>query len=198
MSQQENSFCIAVQLKEHEPIAEYIKKGVDVNCRNGVALTTAANQGDYLTVQMLLKAGAEVNFDKTKALRLAAQNGHKDIVELLMDYGAENIDAAIKAATKKNQKEALWALLNKNDDEKSKFKRLAKNKRAMATIKEILNWDFLTGGTYMDALAFFILEDDIHAIEEITETDLLERLQALALKRNFNQVSTYLRPTPTT
>lgn len=107
MSQQENSFCIAVQLKEHEPIAEYIKKGVDVNCRNGVALTTAANQGDYLTVQMLLKAGAEVNFDKTKALRLAAQNGHKDIVELLMDYGAENIDAAIKAATKKIQWRSL-------------------------------------------------------------------------------------------
>ncbi|HHK5835682.1 TPA: ankyrin repeat domain-containing protein, partial [Serratia marcescens] len=165
MNRQENLFVMAVQLKDHEPIAEFIKKGVDVNCRNGVALTTAANQGDYMTVQMLLKAGAEVNFDKTKALKLAAQNGHTDIVELLMDYGAENIDAAIKAATKKKQKEALWLLFTKNNDEQSKFKRLAKNKRAIETIKEILNWDCLTGGTYMDALAFLILEDDIHTIE---------------------------------
>lgn len=176
MNHYEDKFLLAVQLQDHDTIERLIGKEVDVNARNGNALTVAANQGDYKTVQMLLKAGAEVNADKTKALRMAAQAGHHEIVELLADYGAENFDAAIKAAAKKKQKQALFVLMqNAYFDEQSKYNRLSRNKNLVEIIKQVL---IGTNTIDFDNLMSFILDDDIEAIEELTPTDLLQRVNA--------------------
>ena len=174
MSNYEDKFLLAVQLQDHETIERLIDKDVDVNTRNGNALTVAANQGDYKTVSMLLNAGAEANLDKSKALILAAQNGHTELVELLMDYGAENVDGALKAAAKKKAKESVWLLLNRTSLD-NKFNRISRNERLMETIKEIL---ISSDGSYTEALMFLITDDDIESIEEITKTDLLDRLRA--------------------
>lgn len=175
MSHYDDKFFLAVQLQEHETIERLIDK-VDVNARNGNALTVAANKGDYETVKFLLMSGADV--DKSKALLIAAQSNNMAIVELLLSYGATNIDFSIKAAAKKKSKEILWTLIN-NTTNNSQYHRLSKNVRLMETINQIFNCQDLG---YQDALMQLITDDDIDAIEEITETDLLERLQALKPK----------------
>jgi hypothetical protein len=172
----EDKFLLAVQLQDHPTIERLIDKEVDVNARNGNALTTAAIQGDYLTVQMLLKAGAEVNADKTKALRMAAQNGHHEIVELLAQYGAENFDAAIKAAAKKKKRAALAVLLSHADqDNESQYRAIARNRNLLNIVQIILNG---SNEHDFESLMAFILDDDIDAIEELTPTDLLQRVSA--------------------
>lgn len=171
----EDKFLLAVQLQDYKLIEKLINK-VDVNARNGNALTVASNQGDYKTVQMLLKSGAEVNADKSKALKMAAQAGHYDVVELLADYGAENFDAAIKAAAKKKQKKTLSALIeNAYFDDESKYSKLSRNKNLVEVIKKILN---SSDKLDFESLMSFILDDDIDAIEELTPTDILERVNA--------------------
>jgi ankyrin repeat protein len=172
----EDKFFLAVQLQDHPTIERLIDKEVDVNARNGNALTTAAIQGDYLTVQMLLKAGAEVNADKTKALRMAAQNGHHAIVELLAQYGAENFDAAIKAAANKKKRAALAVLLSHADqDNESQYRAIARNRNLLNIVQTILNG---SNEHDFESLMAFILDDDIDAIEELTPTDLLQRVSA--------------------
>lgn len=172
----EDKFLLAVQLQDHEIIERLIAKEVDVNARNGNALTVASNKGDYETVKMLLQAGANVNADKTKALKMAAQNGHTDVVELLIEYDAENFDAAIKAAAKKKKKDTLAVLMTKAYlDDESQYRELSRNRNLMNTVHEILN---SSNNIYLDHLLAVISDDDINAIEELTATDLLERVAA--------------------
>ena len=172
----EDKFFLAVQLQDHPTIERLIGKEVDVNARNGNALTTAANQGDYLTVQMLLKAGAEVNADKTKALRMAAQNGHHEIVELLAQYGAENFDAAIKAAAKAKRKQALFILLSHAEqDDNSRYQKIARNKSLLSGVKQILENN---NELDIESLMSLIIDDDLDAIEELTPTDLMQRVSS--------------------
>lgn len=175
MNHYEDKFFLAVATQDHETIERLIDKDVDVNARNGNALSVASNQGDYLTVQMLLKAGAEATADKSKALRMAAQAGHKEVVELLIDYGADNFDAAIKAAAKKKKALALSALIFKaHADEQSQFKEISRNQNLSQTIQSILNEN---NDVDLETLLSLMTADDIDAIEEITPTDLKERIQ---------------------
>ncbi len=174
MNHYEDKFFLAVATQDHPTIERLIDKEVDVNARNGNALSVASNQGDYLTVQMLLKAGAEATADKSKALRMAAQAGHKEVVELLIDYGADNFDAAIKAAAKKKKAIALSALIFKaHTDEQSQFKEISRNQNLSQTIQSILNEN---NENDLETLLSLIMTDDIDAIEEITPTDLKERI----------------------
>ncbi|MCD0496767.1 ankyrin repeat domain-containing protein [Achromobacter sp. MY14] len=175
MNHYEDKFFLAVATQDHETIERLIDKDVDVNARNGNALSVASNQGDYLTVQMLLQAGAEATADKSKALRMAAQAGHKEVVELLIDYGADNFDAAIKAAAKKKKALALSALIFKaHADEQSQFKEISRNQNLSQTIQSILNEN---NDVDLETLLSLMTADDIDAIEEITPTDLKERIQ---------------------
>lgn len=175
MNHYEDKFFLAIGIQDHETIERLIEKDVDVNARNGHALSVASHQGDYMTVQMLLKAGAEPTADKSKALKMAAQAGHKDVVELLIDYGAENFDAAIKAAAKKKKALALSALMFKaHADEQSQFKEISRNQNLKKVIQSILNE---SNDTDLENLLSLITADDIDAIEEMTPTDLKERIQ---------------------
>lgn len=169
MSNYDDKFILAIQLQDHKIIKSLIEK-IDVNLRNGSALNIASNLGDYVTVQILVEAGIEI--DKTKALTLASQRGHTKIVDLLIKSGATKIDEALKSAAKKNSKNTFWLLLN-NTRVESQFYRLSQKTKLMETIKEIL---VCSDESYSSALMSLITDDDIEAIEEITKTDLLERL----------------------
>ena len=180
MSHYEDKFFLAIGIQDHETIERLIEKDVDVNARNGHALSVASHQGDYITVQMLLKAGAQPTADKSKALKMAAQAGHKDVVVLLIDYGAENFDAAIKAAAKKKKALALSALMFKaHADEQSQFKEISRNQNLKKVIQGILED---TNNIDFENLMSLILSDDIDAIEEITPTDIKERIKSRKLR----------------
>ena len=185
MNQYEPTFFLAIQLQDHETIERLIDK-VDVNSRNGNALSVSAYNGDYETVKMLLAAGANADADKSRALLQAAQKGHTMLVEMLLAYGAKNIDGAIIAAAKKKQQGPVWHLLN-NTMPDSEFNFIRTNPLLMETINEIFN---CVDMDYRETLLEMMFNREFHAIEEITRTDIIERLKALEPNKEKRQVLT--------
>lgn len=174
MNQYEPTFFLAIQLQDHETIERLIDK-VDVNSRNGNALSVSAYNGDYETVKMLLAAGANADADKSRALLQAASMGHTMLIDLLLNYGAKNIDGAIKVAAKKKQQGPLWHLLNHTRAD-SEYSLITTNGLLMETINEALNCVDIE---YKETLMAMIFNGEVHAIEELTRTDILERLRNL-------------------
>ena len=177
MSHYDDKFFLAIQLQDHEIIERLIDK-VDVNSRNGNALSVSANQGDYETVKMLLQAGANADADKSKALILAAQQGDTEMVKLLVAYGAKNIDGAIRAAAKKEKKQSIMELL-RHTNARNEFRRISENILLMIIINEIFE---SMEKDYKKALMRLMAENEISLIEELTKSDILEKLRVLEPK----------------
>lgn len=81
-------------------LLEYlIQLGLDVNAKDSFGWTplmSAASQGEYFCVQLLLAKGAKINEHNSvnTALTLAAKYDFPDVVRLLREHGAEEYDFA--------------------------------------------------------------------------------------------------------
>ena len=108
---------LAVSFGDLSKAKDTLKKGADINAKNGDILWTASSKGDLEMVKELIKKGANVNINDSSALKAAAFNGHIDVVKELLYAGAnpEAISSSDMAQLKTSYP-AIWKLLDDASD----------------------------------------------------------------------------------
>jgi hypothetical protein len=95
----ENIFYRAVKESNLYLIEDVLKKGFDVNYRNGWAIIEATYRNNLPMMKLLVKYGGDINACDGVPLRAATTQSMKDMSEYLLSQGAANFNPVVKMST---------------------------------------------------------------------------------------------------